>query len=295
MLVYHTGMDLREITCKTALVKSGIPGVDYVINPYTGCAFGCKYCYASFMGRFVDREISEWGSYVYVKTNIADVLAGEAGRLATLGPDTEIFLSSVTDPYQGAEASYKLTRRCLQVLSSADFPGTVSVLTKSPLVTRDMDVFSSMRHVLVGLTVTSTDDGISRYFETHAPPVSSRLKALRTLNDNSIATYAFIGPLLPHYVAKPDELERVFSALAEAGTTNVFVEHLNLSAYIRDRLVAEMGSVDGDILTSFYASQTGEYRSRLDGLVTSLAASYGMRLLTDTVIFHKEYRSRSRL
>jgi DNA repair photolyase len=286
-------MDIREIQSKTVLVKSGIPGVDYVVNPYTGCQFACKYCYASFMGRFVDRKISEWGTYVYAKTNAPAILHEELARLSGKGAGKEIFFSSVTDPYQGVEGKYRLTRGCLDEVASSGFAGTVSILTKSPLVTRDMDVFRRLGRVMIGLTVTSTDDTISRYFETNAPPVTARLAALKRLRQEGIPTYAFVGPLLPHYVDRPDELERVFSALAETGTRELFVEHLNLAGYIRERLLTEMRGTDEAILSRFYASQTVEYRERLQELVRALVAKYGLRLITDTVIFHQEYRQRN--
>ena len=67
-------MDFKEITAKTILVRCGIPGIDYVINPYIGCRFACKYCYASFMGRFVGKTIYDWGQYVYAKVNAPELL-----------------------------------------------------------------------------------------------------------------------------------------------------------------------------------------------------------------------------
>ena len=94
-------MQLAEITVKSALVKSGIPGVEYVINPYLGCGHGCKYCYAVFMKKYARRfQGQPWGSFVEAKVNIAEVLRRELARKRQRG---RAMLSSVCDPYQPVE------------------------------------------------------------------------------------------------------------------------------------------------------------------------------------------------
>lgn len=283
-------MDFREIKSKTILTRCGIPGIDFVINPYVGCRFGCKYCYASFMGRFVNKKIEDWGEYVYVKINTPELLKKELKKLKNKGKGKEVFLSSVTDPYQGLEAKYKLTRQCLQILLEFGYQGFISILTKSDLVLRDIDIFRQLQNVAVGLTVTSADDGISRYFEKYAPPVSARFSALKILNQNKIRTYAFIGPLLPHFVGDNDSLEKIFKKLAEIGTKDLYVEHLNLTTYIRTRLVGEIRGVNKNVIDRFYLSQTKSYRENLDKIVKTLVNKYRMKLLTGGTIFHQEYQ-----
>ena len=291
MTTAKPGFEIKEIKAKGILTKCGIPGIDWVVNPYIGCRFGCKYCYASFMGRFVGKKIADWGEYVYPKINAPELLAKEIERkLPDKGRGKEVFFSSVTDPYQGLEAKYQLTRRCLEVLADWGFAGTLSVLTKSNLVTRDIDILKRFQQAVVGLTVTSVDDGISRYFEKYAPPASERFEALRKLNQAGLRTYAFIGPLLPHFVADEAGLEEVFQKLVEAGTKDVYVEHLNLSSYIRGRLMAEMKGTDKEILRKFYSSQTKEHRKELEDLVGRLVKKYRMNLLLDLVIFHREFQ-----
>lgn len=284
-------MEVKEIRSKSILSPCGIPGIDYVINPYTGCAFGCTYCYASFMGRFLkDKSIKDWGTFVYAKINAPDLLKKELPKLKNKGKGLEIFFSSVTDPYQGMEAKYQLTRKCLDILRDYGFEGYVSILTKSDLVLRDIDILKSLKNVVVGLTVTSCYDSVSRYFEKHAPNVSQRFTVLEMLNKNGIRTYAFIGPLLPHFVAFEDELENVFKKLAGVGTRDIFLEHLNLSNYIRTRLLAEMKDIEPEIIKKFYDSQNKEYREILDKRIQALIKKYNMNLLTGGTIFHKEYQ-----
>ena len=283
--------EVKEIEAKGILTKCGIPGIDWAVNPYIGCRFGCKYCYASFMGRFVGKKVADWGEYVYPKINAPELLKNEVEKkLPHKGKGKEIFLSSVTDPYQGLEAKYKLTRQCLSVLADWGFAGTLSILTKSNLVTRDIDILKRFQKAVVGLTVTSADDGISRYFEKYAPPVSERFEALKKLNRAGIKTYAFIGPLLPHFVADEAGLEKVFQKLAEVGTKDIYVEHLNLSSYIRGRLMDEMKGTDKKIVAKFYSSQSKAYREDLEKLVKKLVDKYHMTLLLDLVIFHREFR-----
>lgn len=276
-------MDFKEIRAKSILTRCGIPGIDYVINPYIGCRFACKYCYASFMGRFVGKKVSDWGKYVYVKINAPELLKKELeSKLKNKGKGKEVFLSSVTDPYQGLEAKYQITKKCLEELYLFGFAGTTSILTKSDLVTRDIDILKKL-HAIVGVTITSTDDSISRYFEKYAPSVSQRLNALKKLNNAGLRTYAFIGPLLPHFVAKPEEFEKLFKKLTEVGTKDIFIEHLNLSSYIRGRLMAEMTRL---------SSQSKKYRKELEKIIEQLVKKYKMHLMLDMVIYHKEFQER---
>lgn len=285
-------MPFREIKVKSILTRCGIPGIDYVINPYIGCRFACKYCYASFMGRFVGRKVNDWGKYVYVKINTPELLKIELPRkLKNKGKVKEVFFSSVTDPYQGVEAKYQITRKSLEELYRFGFQGTTSILTKSDLVTRDIDILKKL-NAIVGITITSTDDAISRYFEKYAPSSSQRFTALKKLNMAGLQTYAFIGPLLPHFAAKPEELEKLFKKLKEVGTNDIFIEHLNLSSYIRGRLMKEMGGLSKQILETFYSSQSRSYRKELEEIIRRLIKKYKMHLLLDMVIYHKEFKER---
>ena len=289
-------MDFREIQAKSILSPCGIPGIDYVINPYIGCRFGCTYCYASFMGRFLkDKGVKDWGQYVYTKVNAPELLIKELPKLKDKGKGLEIFLSSVTDPYQGVEGKYQLTRKCLEVIRDYGFEGIISILTKSDLVLRDIDIFKALKHAIVGLTVTSYNDSISKYFEKYAPNVTDRFDALEKLNKNGIKTYAFVGPILPHFVAFEAELEKIFKKLSEIGTKDIFIEHLNLSRYIRTRLIAEMKGVEPQIISKFYDSQNKDYRDILDERIKRLVHKYKMNLLTGGTIFHVRPRARRRL
>lgn len=293
-------MKINEVTSKSALVKSALPDTDYVVNPYSGCAFGCVYCYADFMRRFTGHLQDKWGEYVDVRTNIPEVFAKELNNLiirVNKGQTQEfkggkwpiIFISSVTDPYQGVEAKYKLTRQCLQMLANNNFKGEVAILTKSSLITRDIDILQKLYNVTVGLTITSTQDEVGRFFEKFAPPLSKRVEALQKLNDSGIKTYAFVGPLLPHYAARKKELTKLFKSIKEAGTKEVYVEHINLPPNRMKRLKSELkGKIKESMHQLFELSQTDEYKDELNELVYGLLKKYNLQILGGGIIDHRK-------
>ncbi len=184
-----SGMKAREIRCNSVLNKSGIPGIDYCINPYTGCEHGCSYCYADFIKRFTGHE-ERWGSFVDVKVNVPEVLERQLNK-AKRGL---VYFSSVTDPYQPLEREYELTRKCLKVLLARDFP--VSIQTKSALVLRDLDLIKEFTSAEAGFTI-SLDDAHARKLEPQASLPSDRIKALKKIHNSGIKTFVFIGPIVP--------------------------------------------------------------------------------------------------
>ena len=155
-------MIVREITCKSILTQSGIPSVDYAVNPYVGCQHGCAYCYAVFMKRFTGHK-EEWGQFVDARINAPQVLARQLRR----AQPGSVTLGTVTDAYQPLERQYRLTRGCLQALASYERFAT-TVLTKGALVLRDLDVLQQMVDVEVGFTITTLDERESSL--SPAPP-----------------------------------------------------------------------------------------------------------------------------
>ncbi|QBD83793.1 radical SAM protein [Ktedonosporobacter rubrisoli] len=281
-------MNIKEIETKTMLVPSKLPDAQYVVNPYTGCEFGCAYCYASFMGRFVNEPVNNWGNYVYVKTNAVSVFEKDLKRWSQARRQSSIFLSSVTDPYHGIESKYRLTRGILEILARETYPGLVSILTKSPLVLRDVDILHQIPHVEVGMTITTTDDKLGRFLEVRAPLISRRLHTLKQLHEEGLHTYAFIGPLLPHFRYRPDLLEDLFARLAEVGVQSVFIEHINLKPYIRERLLQRMQHESPEIQDVYRQASSLKHREILDRLVTNLVEKYQLRLRLNRVLYHNQ-------
>ena len=224
---------IQEIIVKSALVKSRIYDVDYVINPYVGCTHGCKYCYARFMKRYTGHK-EPWGTFVDVKTNIATLVSGELSRKK--GKNGLILLSSVTDPYQPIEKKYELTRNCLKHLLR--YNRTISILTKSALVTRDIDLLNQFNECEVGFTITTYDEKLRKIFEPEASPIEQRISALRKLHDQGISTYVFLGPIIP--VLTEQTLSQLFEKFNEGFVDRLLIDKLNIKAgnwpAIRDTL-----------------------------------------------------------
>lgn len=210
-------MKITEINCKTALSPSGIYGWVYALNPYTGCAHNCRYCYAPNILR-IRRQ--EWGEFVKVKRNLPTVLAQELKKK----PPGLVGISSVTDPYQPIEKKLNITRYALELLLKHKF--TVSLITKSPLILRDLDLIAQFEYNEVTLTVTTLDEGLCKILEPNAPPVRSRLEALEKLSNEGLNTYAFIGPLYPNLELQ--EVPEFIDAIAATGVGTIMVDTLNL-------------------------------------------------------------------
>src|SRR3990170_1642194 len=160
-------MKIKEIKVLNALSRSKLPDCDYVINPYVGCVHGCAYCYARFM-KFFSGHKEDWGEFLDIKANIAWALEDQLKRSkrSVFFKKGTVFMSSVTDPYQPIEKKYGLTRQCLKLLAKYDWP--VSILTKSKLVTRDIDLFKRFSNIEVGLSIGVLDDETARLFEPAA-------------------------------------------------------------------------------------------------------------------------------
>ncbi len=220
-------MRYKEISCKTALSPSGLPGLDYTLNPYMGCGHACIYCYAPATLRYNGPD--PWGTFVNVKTDIPRVLEREL-RNKKRGV---VGISTVTDPYQPAEEKFKLTRSCLDVLLSKDFP--VCIQTKSSLILRDLELIKEFSEKEVGFTVTTLDENLSAVIEPGASLPGARLKTLKTLSDEDIPTWAFIGPMVPGALGKR-ELAEVLKAVKETGVSHVMLDRLRLKPGMWARL-----------------------------------------------------------
>ena len=264
-------MIIREIECKSILTKSGIKGVDYAINPYVGCQHGCVYCYAIFMKRFTGHK-EEWGTFVDAKVNAAEVLAKQMRRA---NPGNIVF-GTVTDAYQALERKYEITRASLEVLTAYDFP--VSILTKSDLVLRDLDILRCLHDVEVGFTIATLDEEVWRVFEPGSSPIPARLAALAELSQAGIKTWAFCGPLLPFLSDSEEQMDALFRELARAGVSHIIVDSMKLSGAIGGRVRRVLERHYPDLVEGYHhiAANRKPYHEALMARARMLAEKHGL-------------------
>ncbi|HFK1529875.1 TPA: radical SAM protein [Bacillus cereus] len=191
---------------KTLMNKGSgfLSGYSHTLNPYTGCAFSCSYCYVRQMPVSTFRK-QEWGTWVDIKKGAAEVLRKELIREKKKGKVT-IFMSSSTDPYQPVEHKEEITRSLLEVMVENQ-PDFLFVQTRSPLVRRDIDLLLQLKEkVRVSMTIETDSEIIRKWFTPSAPPISARLKTLQILADAGVPTQATIAPVLPSSEAFPEKL-----------------------------------------------------------------------------------------
>lgn len=224
-------MIIKEIQARGIITKSNLPDADYVANPYIGCGHGCIYCYADFMKRFTNHK-EDWGKFIDVKVNAPDLVKKNYSH---------IFFSSVTDPYQPIESKYKLTRKLLEKLIDSK----VEILTKSALVTRDIDVFKKFKDITIGVSISTLDDSLSRQLEPFASLPRLRLKALKKIKDAGLKTYVFVSPIIP-YVTDIKEIVKE-SSFADY----LMFENLNLRPANKTKMMEFISKNKPEVLDDF--------------------------------------------
>ena len=189
---------VREITCKSILTRTGgfLDGYTHSLQPYVGCVFRCSYCYVQALPVHLYHG-GAWGDYVDVKINAPERLEVELANLKKKGKAVRVFLSSATDPYQGAEAKYRVTRRCLEVFTAMQ-PDHLVLQTRSPMVRRDFDVLARIDRAVLNMTLETHDETVCRNLTPHAPSVAARVKTLDAAMDAGISVQVTISPMLPN-------------------------------------------------------------------------------------------------
>ncbi|HEX6761677.1 MAG TPA: radical SAM protein [Gaiellaceae bacterium] len=227
----------REEPCRSALNRvRGMP-FGWSLNPYTGCVHRCTFCYVRAFERRADRPFDDrYGRSIRVKVNIAEALRRELLRPSWEGG--EIVIGAATDPYQPAEGRYRLTRACLEVLAAAANP--FSIITRGPLVVRDVDVLADAARrasVSVTFSVPTLDDRVWRTTEPGTAPPRQRLRALSTLVDAGVRASVGMAPILPGLSDRPDQLRRVVEAARAAGACGVWANLLHLKPGTREHFL----------------------------------------------------------
>ncbi|GIQ67865.1 radical SAM protein [Xylanibacillus composti] len=188
---------IRHRPTKQWLTPTGgyLTGYTHTLNPYAGCDFACSYCYVRRMPPALFRGLP-WGEWVDVKEADPSRFAAELARKKRKGP-VRIFMSSATDPYQRLEAKEQVTRALLEAMA-ADPPDFLLIQTRSPLVTRDLDLIRRLRpHVRVSMTIETDREDVRQAFSPGTPPLAARRQACLALREAGIPLQIAVSPLLP--------------------------------------------------------------------------------------------------
>ena len=278
------------------------------INPYVGCAFGCAYCYARYAHRYTLersttanpaheglREATEtlppWLAFerrIFVKENAPEVLRetlrSGSERLGGLLRDEALVIGTATDPYQPAERRFKVTRGVLEVL--AEHPGlSITIITKSPLVTRDIDLLQRIRrHSAIGihLSLITMDRELARRLEPRAPTPESRVRAIARLREAGIHVAVNMMPVLPGITDGPLQIEEVVRAVSQVGANALNACALRLQSAARQRYLPFIEQEFPSLAPRYRSTyargyQVGErYREGLTRVVGRICAKYGL-------------------
>lgn len=229
---YHE-IDVRRILNR---VQGGSMPFTWSINPYRGCEFGCPFCYARYTHGFFD--LDRWQDFerkVFVKRNAARSLERALRRNDLRGQP--IAIGTVTDPYQPAERHYGVTRSLLETFERADGLD-LSITTRSPLILRDLSLLARLdaRHsITVNVSVATVDPGLARRIERRSPAPEARLRTLRALAAEGIATHIFAMPIMPGINSMESRLRPIFEAAAEYEARDVIGDPLFLRSAARRR------------------------------------------------------------
>src|SRR3954464_7758169 len=279
------------------------------INPYIGCAFGCAYCYARYTHRYVmeraasDEKMTDvldeaynklppWLAFernIFVKKNAPEVLSrtlrfGSDKHLRLLAGET-IVIGTATDPYQPAERRFRITRGILEVL--AEHPGlSVVIITKSPLITRDIDLLSRINRISdlsIHISLITLDRELARRIEPRSPTPESRIRALSRLREAGIDAGINCMPVLPGITDNPRDLEALVKRVAEAGATYVGACALRLQSSARKRYLPFIEQEFPHLAERYRNTYSGsyeagkKYREGLSRFFTGLCTRYGVR------------------
>jgi DNA repair photolyase len=253
------GIRFHEVRAKSALnhVPGGRFGFNWTINLFRGCTHACAYCFARSTHRYLDLDAGrDFEREIVVKVNLPEVLGAELQRRSW--KRELVAIGTNTDPYQWVEGRYELMPPVLDALHEAETP--VSVLTKSPLVLRDIDRYGEMAAaagVTVNLSVPTLDEKAWRATEPHTPHPRARLEAVAELNRRGVDSGVLVMPLMPGINDEPAQVEKLVGMAREAGATFVASTGLHLRGEVRDVFFGWLAEKRPDLIQRYEGLYAG--------------------------------------
>ncbi|MCU1656921.1 MAG: repair photolyase [Pseudonocardiales bacterium] len=271
-----SGLEFLHVTARRILnevpARSRLP-FRWTINVYRGCSHACRYCFARPTHEYLGLDIGEdFDRKIVVKINAVERLRAELASPRWTGE--AVAMGTNTDPYQRCEGKYRLTRGVLDVL--ADHANPFSILTKSPLVLRDLDILTTAAQradVTVNFSIGTLDERVWRVTEPGTPHPRRRVEAMRQLAAAGISTGALIAPVLPGLSDGPDQLREVSSAIRDVGGRVLGVLPLHLRPGVREHFLGWLAGFDAELHADYVrryakgAYAPKHYAARLRALV----------------------------
>lgn len=267
------------IECKSALNRvTGMP-FRWSLNPYRGCAHGCHYCYAMATHRYYGLSAEDFASTIFAKTNLAKVLRAELARSAWA--NEKVAIGTATDPYQPCEGHFRITRAALEVLRERATP--ISIVTKSTLVLRDLDLLASMAErtrVSVNFSITSLDAATWRLIEPGTPPPVKRLAVMQRLVGAGVHCSVFLAPILPGLTDSAASIEAVVRAAKAHGATSVWASTLRLMPIVKEHYYEFVKESFPALLPRYERAYAGSnvsraYQTAIQARIDRIRAEYG--------------------
>ncbi len=267
---------IQEIEVKSVLTKSNLPVSDYSVNPYVGCTHACRYCYASFMKRFTGHP-EPWGTFLDVK-HWPEIKNPEkyAGK--------ELFISSVTDPYNPQEEKFQRTRTLLEQLEGSGVK--LSIQTKSDLVLRDMDLIKKFPDARVGFSINTLDEDFRADMD-QAVSIERRLAAMKKLHDAGIRTSCFMSPIFPGITDVEAIMDRVKNQC-----NFIWLENLNLRGSYKSVILQYIREKHPELYPLYekiYIQGSRTYWEALDEQVRVYTMQNGLAYVRDDNTIHKPF------
>lgn len=241
---------------KDYLNKTKLSTLDYVINPYVGCPNRCLYCYASYMSSF-SKHCESWGEFIDVKLTRKKINTFKI-------KNKKVMISTVTDPYNSYEKKYEITRMIMEQLVNSE--ADLSVVTKSKLVLRDIDLFKKMKHVKVALSICLLDESLKSQLEPCSSSIAERIETLKILKANGIKTVVFIAPIIPMIT----DYKKIIEVTREF-TDEYWFDKLNLRSSFKTKMfqfIREKYPIFYSVFDNIYNNKTNEYFDQISSEIT---------------------------
>ena len=278
------GVRYREIEARSLLNRCDSPRMPFAwtVNPYRGCAMGCRYCYAAYTHEFLGVSVPEqFHSLVYVKTGGEEETARRLGLVVKRGE--LIALGTATDPYQPAEVEARVTRRFLEMVARHRNV-RLGIVTKGAIILRDLDLLDTINrrsHLWIRVSLISPHADLVRRLDPWAPPPAVRIDMMRRLHEAGIDAGLGLAPILPAITDDEPSIDRLLGDVAAAGVKRMFMNVLFLRSPTKEKYLRWLAAEYPRYLEAYERAYrgrvylSGPYRDRLKETVARLKRKHG--------------------